>query len=143
MLRRLYQKYKTGLWHLVKFQAVGILNFFVDFGVLSLLNRVFLWPLVISNVVSYTCGVVNSFLLNRYWTFGQRLKFFSRHFVAFVLVNLISLGINTLAVHILGDLYALPNIFAKLIATVFSFTVNFAGNKLLVFRQPRPGQDIK
>jgi len=151
MLKELFQKYKKGLGHFIKFQAVGIVNFLVDYGVLSLLNLALGWPLVISNTISYTCGVINSFVLNRFWTFKMKLKFFSSYsirlpkqtihpvflsapFMKFIFVNLVSLGVNTLAVYILGDLYGLPNIIAKLIATVFSFTVNFAGNKLLVFK---------
>jgi putative flippase GtrA len=150
-VKELFQKYKKGIVHFIKFQAVGIVNFLVDYGVLSLLNLVLGWPLVLSNIISYTCGVVNSFFWNRFWTFKMKLKFFSVYsirlnnrilhpvflsadFMKFIFVNLVSLGVNTLAVYILGDLYGLPNIIAKLIATVFSFTVNFAGNKLLVFK---------
>ncbi len=129
--------------HFVKFLTVGAINFFLDFGILTLLNQGFGWPLVPSNVISYSCGVVNSFFLNRFWTFKQKRRFISRYFLIFVFVNLISLGVNTLAVYILGGLYGLPNIFAKLLASVFSFTVNFAGNKLLVFNQPGPLQDKK
>lgn len=135
MISKLYQKNKQGIWHLVKFMAVGAINFFVDYGILTLLNTVLGWPLVVSNTISYTCGVINSFLLNRYWTFKIKHRFFSRYFALFVMVNLVSLGINNLAVYIIGDLYGLHNFWAKLIATVFSFTVNFAGNKLLVFNQ--------
>lgn len=160
MLKKLYQKHKTSIGHLLKFIVVGIVNFLVDYGVLSLLSEVFGWPLVLSNIISYSCGVINSFLLNRFWTFKMKLKFFSKYnirlknrtiqpvfvsfdFLKFIFVNLASLGVNTLAVYILGDLYGLPTIVAKLVATVFSFAVNFAGNKLLVFKAaPAPlGQD--
>ncbi len=156
MLKEVFKNNKKNIGHFVKFLCVGIVNFLVDYGVLTLLNSVFGCPLVLSNIISYTCGVTNSFLLNRYWTFKKKLKFFSAYsinlgrrvdkartihpvflsvdFIKFLFVNLVSLGVNTLAVYILGDLYGLPNIIAKLIATVFSFTVNFAGNKLLVFR---------
>lgn len=151
MLKELYQKNKTNIGHLLKFIVVGVVNFLVDYGVLTLLNVVLGWPLVLSNCISYSCGVINSFLLNRYWTFKMKLKFFSTYsiklknrtihpvfisfdFLKFIFVNLASLGVNTLAVYILGDLYGLPNIVAKLVATAFSFTVNFAGNKLLVFK---------
>ncbi|MGI5849418.1 MAG: GtrA family protein [Christensenellales bacterium] len=155
MRQTLYQKHKKGIWHFIKFQAVGVVNFLVDYGVLSFLTAVLGWPIIIANTISYSCGVVNSFVLNRYWTFKIKLKFFSTYtfnlfmlkkpliirfnflsvpFMKFVLVNLISLGINNLAVFILADLYALDKLLAKIIATVFSFTVNFAGNKLLVFR---------
>lgn len=135
MLKTLYQRHKQSIGHFLKFQVVGAINFFVDFGILSLLTGAFGMWVVPANIISYTCGVINSFILNRYWTFKIKLSFFSVHFIKFVFVNLVSLGVNTLAVYILGELYGLPNFFAKLIATVFSFTVNFAGNKLLVFKE--------
>lgn len=143
----------------MKFIVVGVVNFLVDYGVLTLLNVVLGWPLVLSNIISYSCGVINSFLLNRFWTFKMKLKFFSKYnirlknkiihpvfvsfdFLKFIFVNLASLGVNTLAVYILGDLYGLPNIVAKLVATVFSFSVNFAGNKLLVFKE-KPSMPVQ
>ncbi len=129
-------KNKENIYQLIKFIIVGAVNFLVDFGILTLLNKVFGWPLMISNTISYSCGVINSFMLNQYWTFKQKHKFLSSRFAVFILINLLSLGVNNLAVHILGNLYGLSNIWAKLIATVFSFTVNFAGNKLLVFNRP-------
>lgn len=140
MIRELLRKYKRDIGHFGKFLVVSVTNFIVDYGVLYLLTAVVGMLTAPANMISYTCGVINSFLLNRYWTFKQKHSFFSRHFVKFVFVNLISLGVNTLAVWILVDLYGfniglfgMQNFYAKLIATVFSFTVNFSGNKLLVF----------
>lgn len=134
-IKVLYQKYKKGFWHFVKFQCVGVVNFFVDLGVFTLLHTVIGLNAVPSNIVSYSCGIVNSFMLNRYWTFKIKLKFISLDFLKFLFVNLLSLGVNTLAVYILVDLYDLNPTLSKIIATAFSFTVNFAGNKLLVFRE--------
>lgn len=133
-IKELYQKYKKGFWHFVKFQCVGVVNFFVDLGVFTLLHTVIGVNAVPSNIVSYSCGVINSFVLNRYWTFKVKLKFFSLDFLKFIFVNLVSLGVNTLAIYILVDLYNLNPTLSKVIATAFSFTINFAGNKLLVFR---------
>ena len=128
-----------------KFLVVGAVNFLVDFGIFKLLTVALSMLVAPANVISYTSGVINSFLLNRYWTFKIKHKFVSVHFAKFVFVNLVSLGVNTLAVWVLVDLYhfsdglfGVQNLYAKLIATVFSFTVNFAGNKLLVFRENQP-----
>ncbi len=146
---RLYQKYKKSIFHFIKFMAVGVVNFLVDLGVLTLLHSVIGIPVVPSNIVSYSCGVVNSYILNRYWTFKIKLKFFavytlksgasihflSAAFLKFIFVNLISLGVNTLAMYILVDLYSLNPTLSKVAATAFSFVVNFAGSKLLVFRE--------
>ena len=149
MLRALYLKYKKSTGHFMKFMAVGVINFFVDYGVFFLLTNVFAMMIAPANIISYTCGVINSFLLNRHWTFKIRHSFFSTHFLKFIFVNLISLGFNTLAVWILVKLYSfnaglfgMENFFAKLIATVFSFTVNFAGNKLLVFSEEQEEANI-
>lgn len=140
-LKALFYKNKKNLAHFFKFQVVGVINFFVDYGILTLLNLVFGMSVEFANMISYSCGVINSFFLNRYWTFKIKRKFLSTHFIKFIFVNLISLGINTLAVYILADLYSLPIIGAKLIAAAFSFTVNFAGNKLLVFADSMPSKE--
>jgi putative flippase GtrA len=149
---KILDKYKKSIGHFIKFMIVGAVNFGVDYGILSLLSGVFGWPVAIANTISYSCGVTNSFFLNRYWTFklnlkffhtyafksGARIKFLSPHFLKFVFVNLISLGVNTLTMYILVDLYGLDTwnkLLAKVLATGFSFVVNFAGSKLLVFRE--------
>ena len=154
----LYRKHKKSISHFIKFMAVGVVNFIVDFGILTLLTRVLGWPIPIANTISYSCGLINSFILNRFWTFKIKLKFFSVYalkpgrvfkkglkikflsapFIKFIFVNLISLGVNTLTMYILVDLYGLTtlnNLVAKVIATFFSFVVNFAGSKLLVFKE--------
>ena len=153
-----FRKYKKSIFHFMKFAAVGVVNLGVDYGILTLLHVVAGIHIVPSNVVSYSCGVINSFFLNRYWTFKIHLKFFSEYtlkpgilfkdgarfkfisppFMKFIFVNLLSLGVNTLTMYILVDLYSLTiynNLIAKLIATFFSFVVNFAGSKFLVFNE--------
>lgn len=144
MIKTFFTKHKKAIGQFGKFLVVGAINFLVDFGVLTLLNGVLGMMLAPANVISYTCGVINSFLLNRYWTFKIKHKFASIHFVKFVFVNLVSLGVNTLAVWVLVEMYGftlgifgIENFYAKLIATAFSFTVNFAGNKLLVFKEDK------
>lgn len=148
MTKRFTDKQKKTISEFLKFMVVGIINFLVDFGVFKLLSSAVGLPIALSNVFSYTCGVINSFIINRYWTFKIKHKFISVHFAKFVFVNLISLAVNTLAVWVLVDLYGftnglfgIENMYAKLIATVFSFTVNFAGNKLLVFKNDKREQD--
>lgn len=151
------QKHKKSIIHFLKFMVVGAINFGVDAGIGSLLNGVLGVPLVIANTISYSCGVINSYVLNMFWTFKIRYKFFSPYtinpgrkfekglkiwffsvpFLQFIFVNLISLGVNDLSMNILVTGYGLPYIEGKILATVFSFVVNFAGSKLLVFREKK------
>lgn len=146
---KMFDKYKKSIGHFIKFMCVGAVNFGVDLGIFTLLHTVIGIGAVPANIVSYSCGIINSYILNRYWTFKIKLRFFSEYtlksgskvrflsvpFMKFIFVNLISLGVNTLTVHILVNLYSLDPTLSKIAATVFSFVVNFAGSKLLVFKE--------
>jgi putative flippase GtrA len=160
-IKGIYLKYKKGIWHFIKFQCVGVVNFLVDYGVFTLLNGLLGWPVAIANTISYSCGIVNSFLLNRYWTFRIHLKFTAEYhigkgkkfrirflsvdFIKFILINILGWGVNTLTMVILVNGYSLSakglglfeNFVPKLVATAFSFVVNFAGSKLLVFKEDK------
>lgn len=59
--------------HYLKFCIVGGLNKAIDFLVFSFLSYLGVYY-IIAQCVSYGCGVLNSYLLNRAWTFQQQGK---------------------------------------------------------------------
>ena len=136
-IKELFDNNRTLVLQFAKFMAVGVLNFLVDFFVFMLLNKVVGLYSVYANIISYSCGVVNSYFFNRMWTFKTKLKYFSKDFMKFIFVNLISLGVSTLAVYILVERFMMAAWLGKILSTFFSFTVNFAGNKLLVFKDKK------
>lgn len=125
-------KSKNGLVQFIKFNLVGVVNTLVDFAVFTLLTFLGVYYMV-AQVISYSCGVVNSFIMNKYWTFGVKSTPQGLEVIKFIIVNIISLGVS------LAILYPLkPHLgvfYAKIIATIFSMTVNFIGNKLWVFKR--------
>nr|WP_052759573.1 GtrA family protein [Paenibacillus sp. DMB20] len=58
----------------IVFGLVGVLNTGIDVAVFSLLTW---WqlPWLAAQIAGYGCGVLNSFLMNRKWTFKQRGPF--------------------------------------------------------------------
>mgnify|MGYP000859673245 CR=1 FL=1 len=116
------------------FSIVGIINTGVDFAVFTLLNGVVGINHLLSQVLSYSCGIVNSFFLNRRWTFRVERPKTVKEFAAFVLVNILSLGISLLVLYVTRDFLHWNIYLSKGIATIFSMGVNFSGNKWLVFR---------
>jgi putative flippase GtrA len=62
--RALWRKYAQ----FIKFNIVGVLNTGVDFAVFTLLLGVNV-PYQAAQCVSYAAGTLNSFLLNKFWTF--------------------------------------------------------------------------
>jgi len=121
----------------IKFLIVGVLNTGVDFGLYFLLTRL-LFSATDANVfakgISYSAGVVNSYLWNRSWTFQSGDRSW-KTFFPFVLVNLIGLGINAgtlwLGLHGIG----LSEFLALILATGATLIGNFTISKFVVFRK--------
>ena len=57
---------------LLRFMTVGVGSTLVDFGLFTLLHLLAGIPTLPANIISYSCGIVNSFVFNRRWTFADR-----------------------------------------------------------------------
>lgn len=123
----------TTLQYAIKFGMVGVLNTAIDFGVFTLLTQVFGWGVEVSQVISYTCGLVNSYFFNSRWVFKKENKKSTVQVAKFVAVNLVALGVSVGVLSLLVNSLHMNQMWAKVIATCFSLVVNFIGNKLFVF----------
>lgn len=133
-LKALSEKYRR-LFQFIKFNIVGVVNTGIDFGVLWLLTSVFHMDPTVSKVISYSCGVLNSYILNRLWTFRAKNRWSLPELLKFVAVNLVALGIATLVLTLCRDNWGMHTMLANVVATPFSLAVNFLGNKLFVFKE--------
>lgn len=143
---------KAAILQFIKFNIVGVINSLIDFVVYWLLNRFFGWT-YIAQVISYSCGMTNSYLMNSNWTFKESRSRSFREVLGFVLVNLTSLLVSLGGIWFFQNvagvtnawaeaalpkaLYAVINgdMLAKLFATVLSVIVNYLGNKWFVFKK--------
>src|SRR5690606_6816046 len=76
------------------FSIVGVINTVVHFAVFMLFLRLFQVPLLIASTIGYCAGIVNSYCINRLWTFKVRSRATVQEFLCFTTVNLLSLGAN-------------------------------------------------
>jgi putative flippase GtrA len=86
----------------------------------------------VANVIAYLAGMVNSFLLNRNWTFrasGNALP----QAVRFAIVSLFSLTMSTLVTFALVDVLGLPSLAVWLPLTAVVVVVNYLGCKHWAF----------
>jgi len=91
-------------WHVLAkeisaFGVVGVLNLFVDVGLFNLLHfRVGIGPTT-SNVISATVATTISYFANRHWSFSHRARTgLRREYALFIVINLLALGISSVAV---------------------------------------------
>ncbi|WP_336790752.1 GtrA family protein [Paenibacillus sp. MMO-177] len=123
----------------VLFNMVGLLNTLVDFIVYSILVWAGLYVLP-AQVVSYSAGMANSYVLNSLITFkGTSKKEGDKtdrgRAMRFVLLNAVVLGVSMLLLYELTEAAGLGPLTAKLLATGVTVILNFAGSKWWVFRE--------
>lgn len=116
-----------------KFAVVGVVNTAIDFVIFTALVSGVSWPPVRANVVSYSCAIANSFLLNRHWTFSERRGHsrVGRQFILFAGCNLIGLGLSTAIVWALAQ--SLGALAAKAVSILGTFAWNYWTSRQLVF----------
>jgi putative flippase GtrA len=117
----------------IKFNLVGLLNTALDFALFSLLTWFGVYY-ILAQCVSYGVGMLNSYTLNKYWTFAQKGRLEPKQAIRFLVLNLGSLLLSLLLLMLFKDSWGIAILAAKLLTTVVTTLVNYAGNKLWVFR---------
>jgi putative flippase GtrA len=132
-----------------KFAVVGASSTLIDMGLFWVLVRPLGWGetagmRIAANSVSFTLGVTNGFLWNRYWTFtGAAAGHAPTQYVRFVLVNLVGLAVDTATVQLAFALgrHLLPPDWLPLAAKVLAIPPvalwNFTAHSLWTFAPRR------
>ena len=131
-----------GLRHpFARFVVVGCLNFVVSFAAFYA-SYEFL-PLgessgrgAVANVVAYAAGMLNSFALNRVWTFRAEGQV-AVHAAKFVVLNAATLVASTAIVLVLVDLAGFPALAVWLPLTIAILTAHYLGMKHWAFAERR------
>ena len=117
-----------------KFQLVAVVSYWSDFALYSILYTFVLNEnYVVSKIISYIFGIFIGYILNKTWTFGVKRQFFSGYLVKYGIVSAIALLANIFCIFILKEYYNVDAYLSAMAATLFSFIINFSGNKLWVF----------
>ena len=141
----IFRSFKT-IFQFSKFAESGVLNTFIDMGILNGL----MWfsgitsggSIALFNVFSFSCATVNSYFWNKFWTFERKDKVNGKEFLTFFTVTMIGMGINTLILF-LGTTFIEPAFglssglwanLVKILATFVSMIWNFVGYKFIIFK---------
>ncbi|WP_410770794.1 GtrA family protein [Fontibacillus sp. BL9] len=131
---------KPSFLQFIKFNMVGLLNTAVDFAVFAVLTG---WGIGngAAQIVSYSAGTVNSFFMNKGYTFndrrvnGRKKVFEVRQFLRFVILNLIVLTISLALLSIMASYAGVHALIAKFGVTCVTLILNFYGSRKWVFRE--------
>lgn len=129
----------------LRFGLVGVVNTMVDYAMLNLivlaLNIFNPVSLVLCNIGSFLGANINSYLMNKRWTFEDRGHWSKREYFIFLLCSLGGLAINCSVIFFLSHTLVNPqwsffvnlNV-AKFLATVASMVWNFCSYRAFVFK---------
>lgn len=122
---------------LILFSLVGLANTLIDYLVFFLLYHWFSEYYQAVQVVSYSCGMVNSYLFNKYWTFQKKNVPGRAEILKFITVNALALSVASMSLYVVSHNLSLNMLIFKTIATGMSFVVNYVGSKFWVFRDEK------
>lgn len=130
---------------IIKFGFVGVLCFFIDFGLYKICNAAGV-PYLISGFIGFTVSVIVNYVLSMKYVFERRGDMSrQKEFVIFVVLSIVGLGLNELLLYIgIDGIYlnslALQNLFStgmaetlvKLAATAVVMIYNFVTRKIFL-----------
>lgn len=117
-----------------RFAVVGLINFGIDIAVFSIALYWLGFHLIVANTIAYSVATINSYLMNKFWTFAGRgsRTVSSEEFTRFLVFNVGGLALSNVTVFYLAE-YVLPLV-AKLGAVVVTFVWNYITIRRYVFR---------
>lgn len=143
-------------WQVLKFNIVGLLNTAIDVGAFTLLTGLGV-SVIFAQPAGYGLGLLNSYIFNKRWTFrtdigqsqsSETTGTIEQHLdgtdgarssgknevTKFLLVNLITFGLNSLILWGCYDLAGMHEWLSKCIATVVTLAANYLGYSRWVFK---------
>ena len=129
LLKRLYKKFH----HLILYGLIGLSSALLDFLIFTLLTNVFGVYYIVANCISVTCGLTNSFILNRKYNFKVTDKTFKRA-IMFFAVGYFGLILNSTLLYIFVKCALFAKPVAKLCSMAIEVLVQFIVNSLVTFK---------
>jgi len=125
---------KNNYIYFIRYVLLAGIATVIDFLVLySLTEYAHVWYFI-SSALSYLCGMVTNFALNKIFNFANRSRKIIRQFSVFASVALVGLALNQLIIYLLVEHSGLWYIYAKFISVMIVMIYSFIGHKKLTFK---------
>jgi putative flippase GtrA len=134
----------------MRFGLVGVVNTAITFAVFNIVTVALHQPPILGHVLGWLAGFVNSFVMNRSWTFRDRAHLDTRQVLPrFLVSNLAALGASSVVIVLLDGLAESAGLYVSLprpivlnaialAAVSVSLLVNYALLAKWAFREQAP-----
>jgi len=118
----------------IKFAAVGILNTAIDIGLLNLLLY-FHWQVIIANTIAFLIAAINSFVWNKFWTFGDKEGDWKTQLPFYLIIVTVGVGISDAFIYLLSVMFGWNVNVVKILSIGVVVLWNFLAPKFLIFKK--------
>lgn len=125
-----YNKYREVLSYLFFGACTTLINIFT-FWIL----RMFLVPLLISNIIAWILSVLFAFVTNKLFVFESKNTNIWKEGISFFGFRIFSLGIDMGILYALVELLSCNEIFSKIMANIVVIIANYIFSKLFIFKK--------
>jgi putative flippase GtrA len=119
----------------LRFAAVGVSNTLLSTAVFAALFHLGV-PYLLGSALAFALGALNSYTLNRRWTFRSRAPR-GPELARFVCVQAVGLGVNLALLAGLVELAGIPHVVAQVLAFPAASIVTFALSRQWAFKHAR------
>ena len=121
----------------IKYSLVGLVNTTISFLVILILEQLSPLNSYVINIIAYGIGVINSFFLNRNWTFktSQKAKKETGEFLRFIIIFIITYLLQFCCLWVLIEILIFPTLLSQAIAMALYVIVGFLLNNYFTFRE--------
>ena len=127
------------LWELIKkgfkFCVTGGLNTVIDLVVTTALNSLLHVNINAAKPIGYLCGMANSFVMNKKWTFKTGNGTIKKELIKFVIVNACMLGLSLLLINVFKTCLNFGDTLSNLLSTGIVMVINFLISNFWVFKK--------
>lgn len=124
---------KKLLAQIMKFGIVGVIAFFIDYGMMILLTEVFNVWYLLSSMISFVVSVIFNYIASMKYVFSGKEGMSKRkEFVIFVILSVIGLGINQFGMWLMVDKLLIHYMLSKIFVTAVVMVWNFVTRKIFL-----------
>ena len=118
-----------------KFCVTGGLNTVIDLVVTTALNSLLHVDINIAKPIGYLCGMTNSFVMNKKWTFKTGNGTTKKELIKFILVNACMLGLSLVLINLFKAYLNFGDTLSNLLSTAVVMVINFLISNFWVFKK--------
>lgn len=128
-----YLDRKIDIKKFIKFCITGTLNTMVHLLAFTVFNEILQIDPTIAQACAYTVATVNSYIINKNWTFNKKKGYNKSEMFKFALVNLLSLSLSSAGMYIFHKELGINEYICQIPIACITIMINYFGNKIFVF----------